>query len=82
VGILTTVFGGVVVLSLLVPPLIPQLRTNPVKLSPAPRIATSRLERLQMEKKLELWFALERNHAVPSLRPGQLPLPKHLRQLG
>ena len=77
VGILTTVFGGVVVLSLLVPPLIPQLRTNPVKLSPAPRIATSRLERLQMEKKLELWFALERNHAVPSLRPGQLPLPKH-----
>ena len=65
------------VLSLLVPPLIPQLRTNPVKLSNAPPIPTSRLERLQMEKKLELWFALERNHAVPSLRPGQLPLPRH-----
>ena len=78
VGVLTSVFGGVVVLSLLVPPLIPQLRTNPVKLSTAPRIPTSRAERLQMEKKLELWFALERNHPPPSLRASQLPLPRHL----
>ena len=78
VGIVTTVIGGSVVLSVLVPPLIPQLPTNPVKLSSSPKIPTSRAERVQMEKKLELWFALEKHHAPPALRPGQLPLPKHV----
>jgi peptidoglycan-N-acetylglucosamine deacetylase len=76
-GILTSVVGGTVVLSLLVPPLIPQLATNPVTISSAPRIPTSKAERLVLEKKLELWFALERHHSPQALRPSQLPMPKH-----
>ena len=78
VGVITSIVGGLTVLSLAIPPLIPQLRTNPVKLSTTPRIPTSRAEKLEMEKKLELWFALEKNHAPPALRPSQLPLPKHV----
>ncbi len=77
-GIFTTIIGGTVVLSLLVPPLIPRLATNPVKLNITPRIATSKVERAQMEKKLELWFALERQHAPPSLRPSELPVDKRV----
>ncbi len=77
IGIVSSIAGGMVVLSLLVPPLIPRLVTNPVKLNVTPRIATSKAERAQMEKKLELWFALERQHAPPSLRPSQLPVEKH-----
>ena len=77
-GIFTTIVGGTVVLSLLVPPLIPRLATNPVKLNITPRIATSKAERAQMEKKLELWFALERQHAPPSLRPSELPVDKRV----
>ena len=73
-GIFTTLVGSSVVLSVLVPPLIPRLRTNPVKLSSSPSIPTSKAERLQMEKKLELWFALERHRAPPALRPSQLPV--------
>jgi cellulose synthase/poly-beta-1,6-N-acetylglucosamine synthase-like glycosyltransferase/peptidoglycan/xylan/chitin deacetylase (PgdA/CDA1 family)/spore germination protein YaaH len=75
-GIFTSIVGGSVVLSVLVPPLIPRLATNPVKLNITPRIPTSKVERLQMEKKLELWFALERHHAPQSLRPSELPISK------
>ena len=65
------------VLSVLVPPLIPKLATNPVKLSSTPKIPTSKAERIQMEKKLELWFELQKKNPPPALRPSQLPLARH-----
>ena len=77
-GVFTSIVGGSVVLSVLVPPLIPRLRTNPVKISQSPPIPTSRAEKIQMEKKLELWFALEKHRAPPALRPSQLPLNAHM----
>lgn len=78
-GIASTLLAATLVASILVPPPVPQIPIRNGGLSLTPTLVVSKAERMRLAKKLQLWFALQRGHRVPSLRPSRLPLPAPLR---
>ncbi len=76
-SVVTTVLAAMLIAVVLIPPVLPAVvgRRLHRDLAAAPKWATTRARREHLASRRRLFAALEHEHAVPALRPGQLPLP-------
>src|SRR5512147_44697 len=82
IGVVSSVLAAAVVVSLLVPPLLPQLPMRSSPFSRTPHLVTSKVQRERLAKRLQLWFALQKHRAPPAMHPSLLPLRAHTRAIG
>jgi cellulose synthase/poly-beta-1,6-N-acetylglucosamine synthase-like glycosyltransferase/peptidoglycan/xylan/chitin deacetylase (PgdA/CDA1 family) len=73
VGMLSTMVAAVVVYELLTPP-VPA--SFPMSAAPPSHshLITSKAQRRRLDKRLQLWFELRRNHALPAVHADRLPV--------
>ncbi|HEU4643062.1 MAG TPA: glycosyltransferase, partial [Gemmatimonadaceae bacterium] len=81
-GVVTSLLAAAVVVSLLIPPLLPQLPMRTSPFSRTPHLITSKVQRERLAKRLQLWFALQKHRAPPAIHPSLLPLKAHPRAIG
>ena len=76
IGVTTTVLAGLLVAAVLIPPVLPAVLGRQLRreIAVAPRWNTTRARREHLALQRRLYSALGREHAVPALRPAQLPL--------
>ena len=73
VGIITTVVAAITITMVVIPPLLPEIPLTGAPFARAPGLATSKIERERLSKKLQLYFSLRKNR-VPGVRANVLPV--------
>ena len=73
VGVLTSVVAAITLTMVIIPPLLPEIPLTGEPFARAPGLATSKIERERLSKKLQLYFTLRKNR-VPGVRANVLPV--------
>ena len=73
VGVITTAVAAITLTMVIIPPLLPEIPLTGEPFARSPRLATSKIEREQLSKKLQLYFTLRKNR-VPGVRANVLPV--------
>jgi len=73
VGIITTVVAAITITMVVIPPLLPEIPLTGAPFARAPSLATSKIERERLSKKLQLYFSLRKNR-VPGVSANVLPV--------
>ena len=73
IGVLTSVVAAITLTMVIIPPLLPEIPLTGEPFARAPGLATSKIERERLSKKLQLYFTLRKNR-VPGVRANVLPV--------
>ena len=73
VGVITSVVAAITLTMVIIPPLLPEIPLTGEPFARSPRLTTSKIEREQLSKKLQLYFTLRKNR-VPGVRANVLPV--------
>ncbi len=73
VGVITSVVAAITLTMVIIPPLLPEIPLTGEPFARSPRLATSKIERELLSKKLQLYFTLRKNR-VPGVRANVLPV--------